>query len=68
MRGRKIWGKLRSHKLRFIFCIGDTSYTVMIKWKWPVIKSCECNSHGGIFKVMPRLNRYISLLGGYVEE
>jgi hypothetical protein len=60
-----IWGKLRSHKLRFIFCTGDASYTVMMKWKWLFIKSWECYSHDRIFKVMPRRNKYITMLGGY---
>jgi hypothetical protein len=37
MNGTTDLGKLRCHKLRFLFCIGDISYTVMVKWKWPII-------------------------------
>jgi hypothetical protein len=64
-----MWGKLRSFKFRYISCIGDkTSYTVMMKQKWLFVKSWECNSHGRNFEVMPRWSKYISMLGGCVEE
>jgi hypothetical protein len=68
MSGRIDLEKLWSHKSRFIFCIGGTSYIVMVKWKWLLIESCECKSHNRIFKVMPKWNKYINMLWVYIEE
>jgi hypothetical protein len=56
MSGRTDLGKMRSHKLRFLFCIGDQLHSNG-EVEMAVHKSCECKSHIRIFKVMSKYNK-----------
>lgn len=50
-----------------------TNLAVVKKWKWSFVKGCECKSHVSIvqsffFKSVPRWDRGISVLRGYIEQ
>jgi hypothetical protein len=53
-------GKSKRHSSR-INTLDVSDSTVIRKWKWLFVNGCECEYCSGIFKLMPRWDRYIDV-------